>query len=208
MRLLPIILILLLISSCKAIREARDERKERKVEEWNLLHPEKSAQWCADHYPCTGDSTTVSDTLIADNYDYTLLIDSLLLEIEKRDSGWTRFVDSATTQTAEVYRKALVNCKKAKDASDAAFRKLQAQYKPCIPDTIKITKRVSTIDSAAVSALRLKAFRLEKENIDLRIDNEKWEGKAKERWWIALVEGILILGLVAVIIAILKGRKR
>jgi hypothetical protein len=173
MKLLPIILILLL-TSCKAIKEAREERKERKVVEWNLLHPEKSAEWCADHYPCIGDSVIVKDSILIDTiYQDGVLIDTFYLK--NLDTVWIR----------------------AKCPPHQVITKTEKQ-----------TVYVSVIDSARATSYLLQGVRLQKELVLVATERDEWKVKARSRMWMFIAACSLILGLIAVIVAILKGKNK
>lgn len=213
--LVATIAILLLLPGCKAIREAREDRKEQKAKDWLELHEEAWAKLCAEKFPVKSDSTNTTEYQPADNHDHTRQIDSLTKLIAVIDSNWFSILDSATTETAEAYVERIRELQGVIMQLRAVITNLQVAYKPCKPDTVKTKTRVTAPDSAAHSALRLEALRLQKELVVMtnnrdeeRREKLEWKGKSKQNFWLAVASWALNLGLLIGIIVVLRINAR
>jgi hypothetical protein len=164
------LLILVLFASCAT---------QKKAEKYYSKHPEELAQVCIDKFPL--DTISKTDTFYqkADNVDYSGIIDSIKDVFDNTISEAPTVVYDSNC--IEEYNKLLSNQKALKDK----ITSLQANYKPCKPDTVRLTKQYTVED-------KRKLFIVQNDlNKEKKAHNKTIIGKHIFMWW-AIVATILL----------------
>jgi hypothetical protein len=172
-----------------------------KVSRWNYEHPDKAAEWCAKNLPCKpGDSTSKTSF---DSTGYLQSISDLLQLSEalnvSNDSLLRVLIEKDTA------------CRKYGPIIDGLKSRiygLQAQIRNTKPVIQKIETHVSTLDSAAVVALRLTVAKLQTQVSGVSADRDKWKLTAKSRFWAIVALIAIIVAMGAILYAVLKGKRK
>jgi hypothetical protein len=168
------LLILVLFASCAT---------QKKAEKYYEKHPEELAQVCIDKFPL--DTVSKTDTFYqkADNVDYSNAIDSLVAYgtiLTGLDSG----IRINVNDTAAI--------SKYIDTINSQVKKLKANYKPCKPDTVRLTNTITVEDKRKLFIVQND---LDKEK---KAHNKTIIGKHIFMWWaiVATVIGLFFLMII------------
>ncbi|RYZ63030.1 MAG: hypothetical protein EOO14_00335 [Chitinophagaceae bacterium] len=150
-------------------------------------HPEVGAQYCATTFP-PRDSIGEAETIFidAENEDHTAAIDSLQHLVDSLNTDWTEVVNGATDEVQLVFRREIIKNQKEIVRLKEVITSLKAAYKPCKPDTVKLTNTVYRVNTA-------KEYLCEADKAALTAELEKSDGKATHRlayiWklWAAII---------------------
>lgn len=132
--------------SCKTAEQKRDDKVN-----WLISHRYLPTT-CSELYPCK-DSTgeIVVDTSKSDNKDFSKIIDSInflyqvaVLQLSADSTAMAKL--STDTSNGFVDRVRI-------DALTEQIKRLKAEYKPCLPQTITKTQTVYVVDQAKVQSL-------------------------------------------------------
>lgn len=170
--------LLLFLVGCSA--QNKLERKINKAKVVAYENPESFADLCARLFPVKDSvGTPVIKIVKADNKDYSATIDSLTAALNQSES---KVLDS-TGYRNEISR--LKNqVKKFKDA-----------YKPCLPDTVRISTPIYKENTARVSYLNNKLNSMSIEKALIEQDRDKALNKARNHLNILIVLSAALFGV-------------
>lgn len=179
---------------------------QKNAESFYAKHPEQLAASCAEKYPVKDSvgATVTDSTAKADNKDFTSSIDSANNAVESLvnavNNAKKRSVDSVSLACLDVvadYNRQIDQLETKANDLAGQVKHLQANYRPCIPDTVYRTTPVYRENTAKVAAQAGQIAALSNQLAVMTASRDDWKGKAKFRWWIILGLGLIIGGAIA-----------
>lgn len=184
---------------CSPAKQAAKQKAA--AEKYYRVNPDELAQKCAAEYPVKDSvgQEVIDSIRQAHNEDFTDAIDSvnraaadLIARIRAGSGG---LADSIGRECADV----IAGLNMQADSLGRYLKRLKAQYRPCVADTVYKTKTIFRENTArlavcenekgkVVSELRAAQDRLQA----MTADRDEWKNTAKKRWWwiVALIAGI------------------
>lgn len=168
---------------------------QRKVEDWNRKHPDQSAAYCATHFPCKVQDSTVTEQTDSTAYNEAVdelnqsvnalnaINDSLLFELQHKDTVCTKY--------APVILKL-----------QAKMNALRDSIKNIPPKIIEKKIRARWVDNAAIQSAEGKAAATDRDNAVLKDRLASIEKKfAKwKTFGIGCIVGLALLILLLILI--------
>ena len=162
-------------------------------------HTNELAAKCVQHFPVK-DSIGKADTVVrkSNNLNYQSKIDSLQSKSDSLQSQLNKDASDKSNPCASV----AASYSKQITGLNNQIKNLQQAYRPCKPDTVKVTQSIYRLDSAKVvvweNRYKVKADSLLIRTQDLKNSNEQ---SARRLKWNFILGGLLIA---SVVITILK----